>query len=291
MSYFVEVFINTLKLNGASVIAEPLASRLAFDRLACVNLQPDIARYRHHLLPFEFARRGIHMTLKQGDFSSLEADNLQVWDLSTLRFGRKADDDENFADEGFRLPVPQSHASKHPGTIIHAFKCELEEGDNFFTYKSCRYNLAILDGYEGGRGIVKLHCVGEGSSFAGGGAIEELILLTSSLDLGEVETLDKRGVLYAREEHDISYITEDGGAFNKRESKDMPLIHGMMTRFYNCQVLGHSPAVLIVAAKEHPLLVFEQEAFEESSAELADVWKITIDESPEWALCTEGAAP
>lgn len=70
VSFFVETILSTLKTYhgtyyGAMVPRPPRITKYSTRSLDCTNMPIDIERYISHLVPFEFARRGIHATIEK----------------------------------------------------------------------------------------------------------------------------------------------------------------------------------------------------------------------------------
>lgn len=296
VSCFVEIFINSLnnKYVENEEDSDDVDIRLSFTRLVCINLPAEIARYSHNLLPFEFARRGIHMTLRQGSGQSRgDKDDSGVWNLSSLRFGKIDSYYLPEPEKCFCLPLPCDDASSdvvrvRPGTVMNAFEFPYEAGKEVsmcFTHKRCKYCLSIDDD----QWIARLERRGVGCGFVNGDIREDVILCSSRTDL--VHKFNKGGFIYDTEEYGVSYISEVGGEGDWNTYMDMPLVNGMETHYINDNELGRNAYLLIVASKEKPILVFDNESQIYSDTHPSDIWEMSFDQSPEWALCTNGVAP
>lgn len=292
VSYFVEMFIDTVKLEGKFFVRDGGVSRLSAKSLVCVDLQPDIARYRHNLLPFEFARRGIHMALQQrGKARSEEGDDLRVRDLSTIRFGKTAQGD--FAEEGFCLP--HSRASVPQDTVLKSTRCQLQGNEAHFSHNGSAYCLSIEVGLDEDLSSAKLVRVGAGCSYNSDVGSENLLWLSDPdilVEDGQMYDSDVHGCSCLSEEGTVSTVISEARVYPLHTYKEMPFVHGMMafTVIVKDQ-LRCNPLLLVVASEEQSILAFRSIQFADWKGAPADIWEFTIDESPEWALCTEGAAP
>lgn len=280
VSYFVETMLNTLKQDcvGMSV---PCPGYQDYD-VDCVEVPPDIKRHMYDLVPFEFARRCIHMSAEERPYRSVGKQDLNVSKLTKIP-----------SDKTFMLKSCSS-APLAPGVVTGVYPFGAVESPSVrlrFKHGGHLYVLSSKEHEEDGHlyGRVELTQLDAGSCYVNSSQLESIIVVSNSgTDL--LAEFKRGGMVYTEEKYGESVLDREYSADGETR-EHIPLIHGMKTGLENCDVaVLYNAYLLIVATNSHPALSFCWET--QDSDHFGSIpWTIKLEELPAWALDRDGEAP
>lgn len=275
VSYFVETLFNTAFERFASdpPLHRPPSGSYT---IMCVGIPPDITRYISFLVPFEFARRGIHVIVEKLS-GTLNRDYVNC---STLVV------ESEYLKDGFRL---KSHPlSIAAGVVTGVYLIEkMDEGEPMeFQHGGHEYEMRWIpfDGRDRNTINLQLDLVrcDAGAHYEGETKVESLLILENR-GINLVGEFKRGGMVYSEEEYGKTLLdlhwSQDG------ESRELhtPFIDGIRGNTTATKKSKLKNAYLvIIACDAHPTLKFLRE--DTSSGSYAIPWRFTMQESPEWAL-------
>lgn len=275
VSFFVEILLNSLiqrrdwsRTNWNEVPAGRLARRVR-----CYGVPSSVDRHLYDLLPFEFARRGIHVTIKEGG-------TIGGWrdvdlDVSGVELGR---DKEGKWQRGEFCRAPESSVAPH--TVIGVHRIVLEDVDSYPTFKfkhrGQRYQLSCRDTVVGDPEAldIQLHQLGIESCIVAAETSPEYIIVVDSEEDLVARFLKNRKIEPRRylPGHILFSCDQDSTA------EQMPLVHGAHIEVADTTANDlQNKFMLVVCRESHPFLSFREAGAKASTESYVEM---IIDESP-----------
>lgn len=275
VSFFVEVMINTL--HAPSLDAKIKLPRISeTETLRFVCMPPDIGRFMGDLVPFEFARRGIHVSVERRGARKLERGDLNMsrlaWYDGLNNFSLKTAEQPVFgmvAKVQSLRGVADVYKFKHDGRVYElSLSPPLGEG-TFMTVELLQLDATCC--YDSRDNL-------------------EFIALLGASEINLLEEFQKGGLKYNRLEHGASLIS----VLHENLYKNFPLQHGVRVKvpFFDKSVLANG--VLLIASRPYcpPLRYCEEDGGPHTvNAGNSFEWTLSFEESPAWALESSGLPP
>lgn len=264
VSYFVETLLNTI-----SDVADLTGYKAM--TMECVSMSPDVERHRHDVLPFELARRGIHVSLESQPFRLLTGRDLNLAQLVI-----------SYLPEGFTLKTRAPKTKTGTVTGVYPFGPS-PDGCLEFEHLGTHYEFDYTFG-ENGRHTVRQ--LGATNSYDCRSQLESILVVKNrGIDL--VEEFKQGGMVFSCERYGptlVNYFHEED------DEVYTPFLHGISHDMWCTDESDLENAyLLIIATDAHPLLRFD---VENATADIfGSPLRITLTESPDWALETDGEPP
>lgn len=275
ISFFVLTMLNSLRSGYED---DPRPPRISRSNLLCVRMPPDIKRHITDLVPFEFARRGVHMSVVEHPRRSVQQYD---WNLSKLTIGYP------WEDLYYQMTTdvePEVVTGVYPVTHLDS----MEPYSYKFEHGGHQYRLS----WPGERiardlfTVIDLVQLDAGSYYDGRDSIERLILVPAGeADIVEEFTNSGGTMKYDADVHGHSLIAdrEFGEAWI-----DCPLMHGVRVRMPSSHIdalnVGLAKGyLLVVTCNAHPIFTVhvEETHIDDSSSE---VYEFAFEESPDWTI-------
>lgn len=280
VSFFVETILSNVR-SGHCGAVQPRPPRIVESSCSSsfINMPADIKRFLSDLVPFEFARRGIHVTIKE-----LPERNVKIYDMNLSKVG----------------PYPHAIGGEvlirrslwnEPGSVTGVYMCDVNQKSPFaFEHGGHPYELSWSSELDGdGYAAVTLVQLDAGCCYDGRANIERVVVVRRHETDFAAEFKSGKHMVYSPEEHGDAFL----GNVEREENVLRPylLIHGMTVYLPNLTDEDFEGACLLVVENESlPLCEYDWELADRDDVRSV-VWRFSLEESPEWALQSDGEPP
>lgn len=264
VSFFVETLLNTARSRFEIRYPYP---QLGSYTLNCVFVPPPINRHLHNLVPFEFARRGVHMSVEKLSGRTLEEKDVNVSQLVPETSGAQC----------FALKQRAATTAAWAVTGVFPLGGFDATGKINFKHRGLEYTLTRIE--SGEDHVVHINQIDVRSlDFS---TLESIVVLRKpGTDLEE--EFKWGGMVYSSEKYGESLLRNDtlGG-----EKVYTPLLDSICTKMpKNSEGEDLTNAyLLVVASHTYPMLRYGVLNCDIGSLN-SSVWRFNLEETPESAL-------
>lgn len=258
---------------AAIVPRPPRITRLSYSR-DFISMPVDIERYVSDLVPFEFARRGIHVVVEK-----LPERNIKADDASLSRFypGSKA-----ISGEG----LLRKSSMNEPASVTGVYKLGANQKSPFaFEHDGHSFELSWSEPDEESLTEVMLCQLDAGCCYDGRENIEYFVIVPGG-ETDFVGEFNRGNIVYSPGRHGRPAM----GEVETDADLQFLLLHGM-TLYVPHLRREALPGAYLLVLKSDILPFCRYFWFSADRDDVIKPWRFDLEESPEWALENAGQPP